>query len=124
MLLLGMGVCIFLQFPPDKFSFYPKCQLHQLTGLHCPGCGATRCLLALLHGEFAEAARKNILAFVAIPTIGIYATILSFNWLFARPVRQTWNIKPWLGVSLVILLIAFGILRNLPWPPFIILAPH
>lgn len=30
----------------------PPCAIHQFTGYYCPGCGATRSMLALLHGHF------------------------------------------------------------------------
>lgn len=123
-LMLAIGGLIFLQYPPDKFSFYPQCHLHQLTGLLCPGCGSTRCLNALLQGQFTEAARKNALAFVLLPLIGAYALVWGWSWVAGRPVRWHRHITPWLGACLVATLIVFGILRNLPWYPFTLLTPH
>ena len=29
----------------------PPCMFHALTGLYCPGCGGTRAVFALLHGQ-------------------------------------------------------------------------
>ena len=51
---LGAMAVIFF-FDPVKNNFYPVCQFHRLTGLNCPGCGATRALFALLHGHFLPA---------------------------------------------------------------------
>lgn len=45
LLLLGfvLLICLLLwKFPPTESSWWPKCIFHQLTGLLCPGCGATR----------------------------------------------------------------------------------
>src|SRR5262245_47866310 len=53
--------------PPGAGPFYPVCPLYALTGLHCPGCGATRCLHALLHGDLAQAAAYNVLFLAALP---------------------------------------------------------
>lgn len=123
-LMVAVGGIIFLQYPPGKSSFYPQCQLYRITGLYCPGCGSTRCLYAMIHGQFVEATRQNIIAFVALPIFGIYAVFWSWAWLLGKPVRKRWNTKPWLVAGIITLLIAFGILRNLPWSPFIFLAPH
>src|ERR1700761_7382729 len=51
-------------FNPSAYGFYPVCQFHQLTGLNCPGCGATRALYALLHGDILLALRDNALVLV------------------------------------------------------------
>ena len=45
--------------PPGEYSFYPPCLIKWVTGLNCPGCGATRALHALLHLRFAEAFALN-----------------------------------------------------------------
>ena len=35
------------------------CTLRRLTGLSCPGCGLTRCFIALAHGDLAAAWQLN-----------------------------------------------------------------
>ena len=37
---------------PAMQSFLPPCLFHAFTGLYCPGCGATRALHRLVHGDF------------------------------------------------------------------------
>lgn len=123
-LMLAVGGVIFLQYPPEQSSFYPRCQLYQLTGFFCPGCGSTRCLHALVQGRFVEAAHKNIIAFVLLPMAGGYALFWGWGWLTGRSVRWHFKITPGFGICLVVILIAFGVLRNLPWYPFTLLAPH
>ena len=43
----------------------PPCPLRALTGLYCPGCGSTRTLHALLHGDLATAMAMNPLLVVS-----------------------------------------------------------
>lgn len=42
----------------------PRCVWHAMTGVACPGCGATRALLNLLQGRFVAALAVNPLAAV------------------------------------------------------------
>lgn len=41
--------------PGIRKLFLIPCQFHALTGLYCPGCGGTRAVLCLLHGNLAAA---------------------------------------------------------------------
>ncbi len=46
-------------FPPSVFHIYPACPFYSLLHIDCPGCGATRAMSALLHGEFLQAIQFN-----------------------------------------------------------------
>ena len=93
-------------------NFYPVCQFHRLTGLNCPGCGMTRALYALLHGNFSTALRDN-----ALLVGGLAAVTLRGAWLGAKKMRgqaagefiRTQYLWPLLVIALV-----FTVLRNLP----------
>lgn len=126
-LLLGVGaigVALLLARidPNAPGSPLPPCPLRALTGLYCPGCGSTRCLHALVHGDVAQALAMNPLLVVLAPVLVLMA-------LRAGDLLPTW--KPWEGVLAVArrprmwlwLLLAYGVLRNLPWMPFAWLAP-
>jgi hypothetical protein len=105
------GVTLFF-FNPSTSRFYPVCHFHQLTGLNCPGCGMTRALYAMLHGDFLTALHDNAL-FVAL----LFAAVLrggrfAFNQIRGRrnggffPAKLLW--------PLLILMLLFTVLRNLP----------
>ena len=49
----------------------PACAFHAITGCPCPTCGATRCVLALLHGRLGEALAWNPLVFTGIAALAL-----------------------------------------------------
>lgn len=58
---------------------WPRCPFLAVTGLPCVTCGATRCAIAFLHGDFLSALRWNPLAFVAFCALiafDLYAAIV------------------------------------------------
>lgn len=99
-------------FPPGKYRFWPPCVFHKLTGLYCPGCGNTRALAALLHGDIAGSLAKNILLIPALITLAI---------LWCKPKAALNRYFAW---TISVVVIVFGVARNLPWYPFTLLAPH
>ena len=56
--ILGVGVVLFLL---AKHGSPVPCVFYELTGLRCPGCGNTRAVLALLHLDFQQMLRMNLL---------------------------------------------------------------
>ncbi|HET9033505.1 MAG TPA: DUF2752 domain-containing protein [Dokdonella sp.] len=111
-----MSSILMLSDPFAADSILPPCLFHSLTHLYCPGCGVTRALHALLHGEPALALSMNPLAVVAIPVIPLML------WNSARP-GTPWIAKISDGRLWLALVTGFFILRNLPWAPFVWLAP-
>lgn len=52
LLALVAGVLAIVHFGVlDKVGGLPPCVLHRVTGLYCPGCGGTRAVIALFHGQ-------------------------------------------------------------------------
>lgn len=96
---------------PGKSVWLPPCFFYKFTGLHCPGCGNTRALHALLHGDVLLALRNNLLL---IPAILLLA-LLCF--------KPQLTLSPALCKSVAVIVILFWVLRNLPWSPFTLLAP-
>ena len=122
--ILGLITCVIAVvvffFNPATRAIYPVCQFHKLTGLNCPGCGMTRALYALLHGNFLTALHDNVLFIVGI----FFLAARGGWWLMARrrgrmngeffPLKFLW--------PLLILALAFTVLRNLP--QFTFLSPE
>lgn len=114
-LILAFIVFLYLN---KRFSFFIPCPIHHITGLHCPGCGATRMVLNLLQLNFYKAFRCNPFLFTISPFLIIYHIIYYFKWIQDKPFKI--NNKIW--YVLLIIAILFMILRNIP--AFSYLAPH
>ena len=111
LLILGGMVLVYF-FDPAVTPIYPGCAFHRLTGLNCPGCGATRGLYALLHGHWRQALQDNALVMLTGAALVARAGWLLASWVRQRPVPTlipTWALLPWLFLALV-----FGVVRNLP----------
>lgn len=117
----AIGACTIVRLlNPVADSNPPICPFKMMTGLDCPGCGATRSLNALLHGDVAAAADHNLLFVVALP----FAVVAFVVWAVRRlgieapalPRTRTW-VPP--AVTVIVL---FWALRLLPWDPFTWLA--
>lgn len=65
--LLGLAVAWFALGLP-----WPRCLFHDLTGLPCITCGATRSTIAFLHGDFPTALQWNPLVFVGLCGLTIF----------------------------------------------------
>ena len=105
---------------PGLLRWVPRCQFHDLTGWDCPGCGGTRCVMRLAHADLLGALAMNplLVAYLSF-AVGWIGLVGFREWLGnAPPVLPSWI--GWLLGGGVIL---FGILRNVPCWPFILLAP-
>ena len=117
---LGAGVVWY--FDPTTAGFFPFCPLLRFTGFACPGCGLTRGLHALLHGDFLTALDFNALIPLFLLVFGyLFASLVSVAVRGRGLMVEKWNL--WILWGLLAAMIAFGVLRNLPFYPFTILYP-
>ena len=107
---------------PTTSSMFPTCPFRALTGLHCPGCGVTRGMHQLLHGDLLSALDYNALLIVFVPMIVFFMLTLLSIAIRGRRIRFP-GFAPKATWGLLVVLLVFGVLRNLPFYPFTILAP-
>lgn len=95
----------------------PSCLLKLTTGLDCPGCGGTRALWYVLHGDLPAASRHHLLFVFALPFLAYlylaWAGRLAFGWRLPELRLSSTVMGGFLAAWLV-----FSVLRNLPWAPF------
>jgi len=112
MVVVVAAVALLLRVPPTQFDFYPECPIHHAFGLLCPGCGATRALAALLHGNIAEALHLNMLTTLLMPVGFGYAIAAYALFLQRRPLCLPQPATPAI-YSTLILAAVFAVARNL-----------
>ena len=112
-LLAAAGLALLYVFDPSAAgNFFPKCPSYAFLGLYCPGCGITRALHALLHGQVAQAFAYNPLAILVSPLL---------LWMAFKPAWLYHPLTPKIALAVLVL---YAVLRNIPYEPFSFLAPH
>jgi hypothetical protein len=71
---IATGAVYLFVFEPGKTGFFPGCPFRMLTGFTCPGCGSTRGLHHLVHGDIIGAFEFNPLMVVSLPFL-FYALV-------------------------------------------------
>jgi len=91
------GAAALLPWVPLLARLAPPCPFHAWTGLPCPGCGATRAVLALSAGDPAAALAWNPLATLGLAG-GFLVAALAVPWVEARgpvPVLREGGLPTW-----------------------------
>jgi hypothetical protein len=100
---------LLLRFPPDRYSFYPRCPIFTYLHLQCPGCGTTRALAALLHGNLREALHYNPLTTALLP-----AALLYLAYVYLQRNKDPMQIPTPVTYALLTVAAIFTVVRNLP----------
>ncbi len=109
--------------PGAAGSRYPACVFHQMSGLWCPGCGLTRGTYELLNGHIGAALGYNIFTPVALVAIVVaWMAWLRVSW-GRQGLRMPQRAGRWLVIAVPVLIIVYGVLRNVPVASLRALAP-
>ncbi|MFC3877535.1 DUF2752 domain-containing protein [Winogradskyella maritima] len=106
---------------PSDTALFPKCPFLSMTNLYCPGCGSQRAVHDILQGNILEGFRHNYLFLL----LGLVLGYQFYIFLKSRKGQPTENLLRQSKVTrgILILVILFWILRNIPVFPFTELAP-
>ena len=117
LLLIAGGIYLFI-FEPGRTGFFPVCLFRLVTGLTCPGCGTTRALHEIVHGNFQSAFMLNPLLLVAIPFL-LFAFV-RYNAMVLRGGTPRKNTLPAPYIyALFFIVVGFWVFRNTPFYPFV-----
>lgn len=103
-------------------QFFARCPFHFATGFHCPGCGSQRAAHDLLHFRIGEAVQHNLMLIVVIVIVLSKAYAMTTK-KYAPAYYYNLGHQSYFTTSLVVLVFAYWILRNIPLTPFTYLAP-
>jgi hypothetical protein len=107
--------CAYVAFydPNTSTALYPACPFKTMTGLDCPGCGITRALHALVRGDVGRALDHNVLFVLALPVLLWWMVRGILTSTGRRPPKPWFRWRSWMTWTLVSVLGAFWVLRNL-----------
>lgn len=118
----GAVLALLRALDPSAVALVPPCPFHVLTGFYCPGCGSLRALHQALHGNVGAALGLNLLAVLVFPFVACHLglrTLAAFSGRdLASPLEHISSAR-----IVLIAVVAFWVLRNMPHYPFSMLAP-
>ena len=116
------GRCGYLFFHnPHQYPL--PCLFHIITGLYCPGCGAGRASYSILHGRFYMAFRYNPMYVTLLPFLGVYIVARLIDWILTGGNHVDQKINQKILYVVLVIVVGFGIVRNIPIYPFTLLVP-
>jgi hypothetical protein len=115
--LLAGGAAYLFFFEPGRTGFFPLCPFRTLTGFRCPGCGTTRALHQLLHGNLLAAFELNPLLLLALPVVGILLILYTRSAITGRPMPQIVLPRKF-AWALYVVVFGFWVFRNTAIYPF------
>ena len=114
---IALGATYLFIFEPGKTGFFPACPFRTLTGFTCPGCGSTRGLHRLLHGDIVSALEFNPLMVLSLPFL-LYALMRYTTAAVSGRPLQRHNLDAKYIWILFGVIMSFWIFRNTRLYPF------
>jgi len=114
LILCGAGLFLAVAFAWTPLTGRPACLVRALTGFYCPGCGTTRALGRLAHGDVVGALSNNALAAVAAPV----ALALFVRFAALRAVGKNVALlraPAWVAWGLGVVAVLWAVFRYTPW---------
>lgn len=119
--LAGIGCAgIWFGDPTTPGGPLPVCPTKLLFGIDCPGCGSLRAIYSLMHGDLGAAIHYNAVG-VACMGLLVWAFGAYCVGLWRGRRVRSWQHQRWAAVILLIVVVAWFVIRNIPVYPFDVL---
>jgi hypothetical protein len=122
-LLVTAGAAAVYHWNPETARIFPICPVYRLTGCYCPGCGMTRALHQLLHGNIPGALHFNPLLVLSMPVL-CYWVIAQLVFILSGRTLPQIRLPEKIWWAVLVLVFAFGVVRNFSFYPFTLLSPR
>lgn len=107
---------------PHAHQVFLPCPFRLITGWYCPFCGGLRMVHDMAHGQVVGALHDDALALpLLLIAVAAWLNLAIGRWR-GRPVVRVRR-PGWLWPAVTVVLIAWTVLRNLPFGPFTALHP-
>jgi uncharacterized protein DUF2752 len=114
---IALGATYLFIFEPGRTGFFPACPFRTLTGFTCPGCGSSRGLHRLLHGDIVSALEFNPLMVLLLPFLLYSLVRYTAAAVSGRPLQRH-NLDAKYIWMLFGVIMSFWIFRNTRFYPF------
>ncbi len=103
---MAAALTVFLLFTAeDMAKLLPACLFHKYTGMYCPGCGATRAVLSVLHGRFIMALRYNL----GLCSLGVIGVLYYIEYAFGKKILPK---AQWFWIVFGVIIALYYVVRN------------
>jgi hypothetical protein len=107
---------------PHAHQVFLPCPFRLITGWYCPFCGGLRMVHDLAHGQIVAGLHDDALAVpLLLIAVAAWLNLVIGRWR-GRPVVRVRQ-PGWRWPAVVVVLVAWTVLRNLPFGPFTALRP-
>lgn len=117
---IAAGAAFLFLFNPSSPSnqfFFPVCPFRAITGFVCPGCGSTRGLHSLVHGDIVGAFEFNPLLILSLPFLLFALVRYTTAAVTGRPPKVNRLDAKYIWMVFVVIM-CFWVFRNTRYYPF------
>lgn len=112
--ILCLGIFLYILY--DLHIRIP-CVFKTLTHLNCPSCGVSRMCVSISHGDIKSAFYYNQVLIFLTPLIALYYIFYQIRYIRTGQ-RKISKLENNTMILIIVILIIYGIVRNLPFYPY------
>ena len=112
--ILCLGIFLYILY---DFHIRIPCVFKTLTHLNCPSCGVSRMCVSISHGDIKSAFYYNQVLIFLTPLISLYYIFYQIRYIRTGQ-RKISKLENNTMILIIVILVIYGIVRNLPFYPY------